>query len=302
MVNNIIGEGGVCVVIQHNMSAEYSARMEKENQFRMTSLTSQLSTGNRLVYTKTDAAGATISQKMRGQIRGFGQASSNSQDGVHLLDVADGAASQIHDMLQRMRELAVQATNDTNNTEDRQNIQKEFQQLREEIDRIAEETEYNKKKLFDGTYAQSGNGLNVQVGANAQQSIEVLIDALKSERIGIETVGLENYNSASSAITSVSEATEAVSQIRGRLGAIRNRFNYAIHNTDNMAECLQHAESRIADTDMAKTMVAYAKESILKNSITAMLTQSIKFTYGIASLMQTNAQDDTKIEKKEATR
>lgn len=280
------------MIIQHNMSAEYSARMDKENQSRLQELTSQLSSGYRLIHSKNDAAGATISQEMRSQIRGLDQASRNSQDGIYLLDVADGAASQIHAMIQRIRELAVQSANDVYLDSDRQMLEYENKHLQEQIDKIAEETEYNTKKLIDGSLANTGYGLNFQIGANSHQSIEVLIQSLRSKTIGLKDSSIATADGASTAIIQSDAAIEYVSQIRARIGSIRNRLSYALSNTMNMSECLQYSESNIADTDIADSMVKYSKESILQNAISAMLSQSLKHTAGISSLLK-NTDTDT---------
>ncbi|MBP3702879.1 MAG: flagellin [Lachnospiraceae bacterium] len=274
------------MIIQHNMNADYTARMGKENQSRLQELTMQLGSGYRLLHSKNDAAGAMISQEMRSQIRGLDQANRNGQDGIYLLDVADGAAAQIHDMIQRLRELAVQSANDVYLDSDRQILQNEMEHLTEEVDRIAQETEYNTKKLIDGSLEKTGYGLNFQIGANSGQSIEVLVQSLRTEKIGLQDMSLKTRSDASEAISKVDTAIQKVSEIRGSLGSVRNRLGYAIANSSNMSECLQYTESRIADTNMADSMVKYSKESILKNSISAMLSQSIKHSNGIMALLK----------------
>ncbi len=288
------------MIVQHNMDAQFSARMGKENSGRIQELTSKLSSGYRLLHTKNDAAGSTISQEMRSQIRGLDQANQNGQDGIYLLDVADGAASQIHSMIQRIRELAVQAANDVYLDSDRQILDNESAKLIEEADRVATETEYNTMKIIDGSFSSVGNGLDLQLGANSEQNIEVLIKGLKASNIGLDQIDLSSRDSASSSITQSDESIAMVSSIRGELGAVRSRLSYAIHNTSNMSECLQSTESRIADTDMAETMVEYSKESILRNAISAMLSQSMKHTYGIASLLQQRDSSNRSMELKDS--
>ncbi len=288
------------MIVQHNMDAQFSARMGKENSGRIPELTSKLSSGYRLLHTKNDAAGSTISQEMRSQIRGLDQANQNGQDGIYLLDVADGAASQIHSMIQRIRELAVQAANDVYLDSDRQILDNESAKLIEEADRVATETEYNTMKIIDGSFSSVGNGLDLQLGANSEQNIEVLIKGLKASNIGLDQIDLSSRDSASSSITQSDESIAMISSIRGELGAVRSRLSYAIHNTSNMSECLQSTESRIADTDMAETMVEYSKESILRNAISAMLSQSMKHTYGIASLLQQRDSSNRSMELKDS--
>lgn len=276
------------MVIQHNMNASYVSRIGKENQANMTDTTAQLSSGYRIIQSKFDSAGHSISQKMRGQIRGLDQATRNSQDGISLLDVADGAAGQIHSMLQRMRELSVQSANDVYLNSDRALIQQEMDNLVYEVDRVAAETTYNTKKLLDGSLQTTGYGLNIQVGANSGEDIEVLIDSLRVDSIGIKDIDVKTQENASSAIKTSDDAIDHVSNVREKIGSIRNQLTYALKNTGNMSNSLQDAESRIADTDMAEGIIKLSKESILQNAVHAMLSQSVKSPNSVVSLLKSS--------------
>ena len=194
------------MIIQHNMSADYADRMHGENQQRMNGLTKQLSSGYRLTNTKVDAAGATIAQGMRSQIRGLTQASDNAQDGVLLLDVAEGAGKEIQSMLHRLRELAVQAADDVNTSTERANIQEETDTIISEIDRIADETEYNTKKLIDGSLATTGHELKLQVGANSDQNIEILISSLRKTALGLDSIKMGSHAEADTMVDYAKES------------------------------------------------------------------------------------------------
>ncbi len=289
--NNIVfctyfWKGGIRMIIQHNMSAEYTSRMYQENAEHKMGLMEQLSSGYRLTNTKVDASGATIAQGMRGQIRGLQQAGNNAQDGMMLLDVADGAASQIHDLLQRVRDLSVQSASDTNVAQDRDALQTEADTLIKEMDRISSDTSYNTKKLLDGSLSQTGHGLKFQLGANSDQFIEVLISSLRAAAIQMNHVDFSNNSSSGIWIQQTDGAINTVSEVRAQIGAARGRLLLAFNSNGVMAECLQATESRISDTDMVDTLVKYAKESILGKSITAMLVQGNRNPQSTLSLIQ----------------
>lgn len=246
--------------------------------------TEKLSSGYRINRAGDDAAGLSISEKMRGQIRGLDQASTNAQDGISLIQTAEGALNETHAILQRMRELAVQAANDTNADEDRTAIKDELTQLTEEVTRIAEQTEFNTKKILDG----SEGVMNFQVGANAGQSIELTINSMKADDLGITGVDAQvsSYADATAAITTINSAITQVSTQRSALGAVQNRLEHTIANADNTSENLQAAESRIRDVDMADEMVIYSKNNILQQAAQAVLAQANQSTQGVLSLLQ----------------
>jgi flagellin len=250
--------------------------------------TEKLSSGYRINRAGDDAAGLSISEKMRGQIRGLDRASTNAQDGVSLIQTAEGALNEVHSILQRMRELTVQAANDTNETKDRDAIKAEQDQLASEIDRIAGQTEFNKKKLLDGSLSGADNKVNLQVGANSGQSISFEIGSIKSSALSVNNASaqMNKYASATAFITKVDAAIEKVSKTRSNLGAVQNRLEHTIANADNTAENLQAAESRIRDVDMADEMVKYSKSSILQQAGQSMLAQANQQTQGVLSLLR----------------
>jgi flagellin len=248
--------------------------------------TEKLSSGYRVNRAADDAAGLSISEKMRGQIRGLNQASTNAEDGTSLIQTAEGALSEMHSVVQRMRELAVQASNDTYVTADRQAIALELTALTSEIDRIASQTEFNTMQLLNGTF----DGKVLQVGANAGQLISFGISTMSSEALGLTQAsvsGLVSTAGSGTAVTGViSTINSALTQIslqRSTLGAIQNRLEHTIANADNTSENLQSAESRIRDLDMADEMVKYSKSSILQQAGQSMLAQANQATQGVLS-------------------
>jgi flagellin len=250
--------------------------------------TEKLSSGYRINRAGDDAAGLSISEKMRGQIRGLEQASTNAQDGISLIQTAEGALNETHSILQRMRELSVQAANDTNVSVDRDSIEAELSQLTEEIDRIADQTEFNTKTLMTGSY--SATGMKFQIGANSGQSIELKIGNMRASALatGLATIAskVDSYTNATAAITTINNAITKVSEQRSALGAVQNRLEHTIANADNTSENLQAAESRIRDVDMAKEMVSYSKSNILQQAAQSMLAQANQSTQGVLSLLQ----------------
>lgn len=241
--------------------------------------TEKLSSGYRINRAADDAAGLSISEKMRGQIRGLNRASDNAQDGISLIQTAEGAMDQQHAILQRARELAVQAANDTNVTADRTAISEELDQLKQEFDRITSQTEFNTQKLCDGTFT----GKKFQVGANNGQTITVSIS--KTSMTDIKGSVASNAN-ATAAIKKIDDNITNLSKTRSKLGAIQNRLEYTVKNDDNAAENIQNAESRIRDVDMADEMTRFSKESILQQAATSMLAQANQQNQGVLSLLQ----------------
>lgn len=284
----IYSRRNIHMVIQHNMAAANTNRQLGITTGRLGKSTEKLSSGYKINRAGDNAAGLSISEKMRGQIRGLDQASVNAQDGISLIQTAEGALNETHAILQRMRELTVQASNDTNASEDRDAIQKELTQLTTEVNRIANETEFNTKKLMNGELSGASNILNLQVGANKGQNISFNIGDMRASSLGVKDVatGVASYASATANISVVDAAIKKVSDQRSTLGALQNRLEHTIANADNTSENLQAAESRIRDVDMAKEMVKYSKDNILQQAAQSMLAQANQSTQGVLSLLQ----------------
>jgi len=266
--------------INNNVMALNAHRQLAINQANSSKSMEKLSSGFRINRAGDDAAGLSISEKMRGQIRGLKQASRNAQDGISLIQTAEGALNEAHAILQRMRELAVQAANDTNVDDDRKAIGDELAELGKELSRIKDNTEFNGMKLLDGTTASSGT-VSLQVGANNAQTMTLAFTtsginlASIVSTVGALTVSnVANHASASSLVATIDTQIELVSAGRSLLGAYQNRLEHTIANLDNARENLQAAESRIRDLDMAEEIMAFTKNTILQQAATAMLAQA----------------------------
>lgn len=274
------------MIVQHNMTALNANRQLGITNTNLSRSTEKLSSGYRINRASDDAAGLSISEKMRGQIRGLKQASTNAQDGQSLIQTAEGAMNEIHSVLQRMRELVVQAKNDTYLSEDRTKIQAEMQQLESEITRIATQTQFNKMNLLNGSYKSK----QIQVGANDEQTISISITTMTAKKLGVDKIHSAVRKAKGSDIgkqlTKIDEAITAVSEKRSDLGAISNRLDHTIANADNMAENLQSSESKIRDVNMASEMVAYSSMSILQQAGQSMLSHANQATQGVLSLLQ----------------
>ncbi len=270
------------MIIQHNMAAANTNRQLGITTGSLGKATEKLSSGYRINRAGDDAAGLSISEKMRGQIRGLNQASTNAQDGISLIQTAEGALNETHSILQRMRELAVQASNDTNVTVDRSAIDSELDQLTEEVKRIADTTEFNTQKLLNGSVMS----MKLQVGANSGQKITFSIGNMNAATLGIDALDVTTFTHANSAITKIQSAIQKVSTQRSNLGALQNRLEHTIANADNTSENLQAAESRIRDVDMAKEMVKYSKDNILQQAAQSMLAQANQSTQGVLNLLR----------------
>ena len=275
------------MIVQHNMQASISNRNLGISEDMSSKSTEKLSSGYRINRAGDDAAGLSISEKMRSQIRGLNQASTNAQNGISLIQTAEGALNEVHSILQRMDELSVQAANDTNVSADRTAIAKEMAQLTTEIDRIASTTQFNKQNLLNGSLSDC----NLQVGANANQNIQFKIDNMCAKSIGLTalsagdlSVQMASYTKATSYIAVVQKALKNVSAQRSDLGAIQNRLEHTIANTDVAAENTQAAESLIRDVDMASEIVTYSKYNILQQAGQSMLAQANQATQGVLSL------------------
>ncbi|HWT73656.1 MAG TPA: flagellin [Mobilitalea sp.] len=272
------------MVVQHNMAAANTNRQLGITNSNLAKSTEKLSSGYKINRAGDNAAGLTISEKMRGQIRGLDQASTNAQDGISLIQTAEGALNETQSILQRMRELTVQASNDTNVTADRGAISKELTALTSEVSRIANQTQFNSMNLLTGSFT----GKSLQVGANNNQNISFSINTMRASGLGISNVAsnVSTYAAATSMITVVQSALNRVSEQRSALGALQNRLEHTIANADNTSENLTAAESRIRDVDMAKEMVKYSKDNILQQAAQSMLSQANKSTQGVLSLLQ----------------
>lgn len=290
------------MIINHNMRAMNAQRNMGINTNNAAKSMEKLSSGLRINRAGDDAAGLSISEKMRAQIRGLDQASRNSQDGISMIQTAEGALNETHSILQRMRELAVQAANDTNVTVDRSSISDELQQLSQEISRIGKQTQFNTKNILNGGDADTiesadnkkskGLGVKLQVGANCGQAITVTFSSMNATTLGVSINGstndikVDSHENATAAISIINNAIEAVSKERSKYGAVQNRLEHAIANTDNASENLQSAESRVRDVDMAKEMMSYSKNNILQQAAQSMLAQANSSTSGVLQLLQ----------------
>lgn len=277
--------------IQHNINALNSLRQLGINNTNTGKNLEKLSSGFRINRAGDDAAGLAISEKMRAQINGLEMASKNAQDGISLIQTAEGGLNETHAILQRMRELAVQAangTNEENSDADLGNIQKEIEALYAEVDRIAESTKFNKKDLMNGDLAATG--VTFQIGANntGYEQVELKIGNMTAGASGLDITGvnLETYSGARSAIDTIDDAIALVSKERANLGAMQNRLEHTINNLGVTSENLTAAESRIRDVDMAKEMMAYTKNNILTQAAQAMLAQANMQPQGVLQLLQ----------------
>ena len=277
------------MIVQHNITSMNANRQLGIVGNNLAKSTEKLSSGYRINRAADDAAGLAISEKMRAQVRGLNRASDNAQDGISLIQTAEGAMDQQHAILQRARELVVQAGNtgvlDDGQTsgsgdDDFQKIQDELNELQKEFTRINEQTEFNKKKLLDGTYTDQ----YLQVGANDGQGISVTIN--KTDWTAPTVTGGVAGSASTLLKDNIDEAMKGVTTERSKLGAIQNRLEYTVKVDDNTAENMQAAESRIRDTDMADEMTRFSKESILQQAATSMLAQANQANQGVLSLLQ----------------
>ena len=275
------------MVVQHNLQAANTNRQLGITTSAQAKSTEKLSSGYKINRAADDAAGLSISEKMRSQIRGLNKASSNAQDGVSLVQTAEGALNETHSILQRMNELATQAANGTNTSVDRSAIRAELDQLTSEINRIQSTTQFNTMNLLDGTFSGATNRMKLQVGALSGQSIDFSIANMCASKIGLKAaLSVSTFTKAGSYMKSVQNAIEVVSKQRSAMGAIQNRLEHTIANLDTTSENTQSAESRIRDTDMASEMVTYSKNNILAQAGQSMLAQANQSTQGVLSLLQ----------------
>ena len=277
------------MVVQHNMQAMNANRTLGITTDSQKKVTEKLSSGYKVNRAADDAAGLTISEKMRSQIRGLTQASSNAQDGISCVQTAEGALAEVHSMLQRMNELAVKAANGTNTSADRLAIQKEVSALSSEISRVAQSTQFNTLNLLNGSFSGAGKTLQVGTANVSAQRITIKISKMDASTLGVakdgKAISVSTQPKAQEAITKITQAIARVSAQRSDLGAVQNRLEHTIANLDNVVENTTAAESQIRDTDMAKTMVEYTKNNILAQAGTSMLAQANQSTQNVLSLL-----------------
>ncbi len=311
--------------INHNIASLNTHAQMVNNQHAQSKSLEKLSSGLRINRAGDDAAGLSISEKMRGQIRGLDQASRNSQDAISMIQTAEGSLNETQNILQRMRELAVQAGNDTNTTNDRNEIQKETNQLTSEINRIANTTEFNTQKLLDGS-ASGTSAKTMQIGANGGQTFTVQINTMDAAALGVAGSGggtslntvasaaggvsggayktsgvtngtnnttsfngaldLSDAGKASAAVDIVDNAIRLVSAERSKLGSYQNRLEHTITNLGTASENLTAAESRVRDVDMAKEMIDFTKNNILAQAAQAMMAQANQQPQGVLQLLR----------------
>lgn len=273
--------------INQNISAMNTySRLNSANNAKSGSL-AKLSSGLRINKAGDDAAGLAISEKMRGQIGGLKQATRNAQDGISLIQTAEGGLNETHSILNRMRELAVQSSNDTNTSDDRAEIQKEVTALSTEITRISTDTQFNGMNLLGGTGGEKNDGVfKLQIGANAGQAIDVTISAMGASDLSVDGLTLTTQTGSNAAITAIDAAIKLVSEERSTLGSVQNRLDHTINNLTATAENLSEAESRIRDVDMAEEMMSFTKNNILSQAATSMLAQANQMPQSVLQLLQ----------------
>ena len=286
------------MIINHNMSALYSNRTLGVTNNATTKNMEKLSSGMKINRAGDDASGLAVSEKMRSQIRGLNQASTNAQNGISFIQTTEGFLQSTTDIVQRIRELAVQSANGIYTDEDRMQIQVEVSQLIAEVDRIASQAQFNGMNMLTGRFAKPTGENTVtasmwlHIGANMDQRTQVFIGTMTSKALNLRNVGDEQIMSlgtpddANRAIGTLDEALKKINKQRADLGAYQNRLEYTVNGLNIGAENLQAAESRIRDTDMAKEMVEFTKNQVLTQAGTAMLAQANQSTQGVLSLLQ----------------
>ena len=285
------------MVINHNMSAMYANRSLGATNIDMQSNMEKLSSGMKINRAGDDASGLAVSEKMRSQIRGLNQASRNITNGVSFIQATEGYLQETTDILQRMRELAVQSANGIYSDEDRMQIQVEVSQLVAEVDRIASQAQFNGMNMLTGAFAEdsvSGRVMQFQIGANVDQNERVYIGTMTAQALGLlggqdsesDKLSIASPDTANMALATIDEALKDVSKQRANLGAYQNRFEMAAQGINVAAENLQAAESQIRDTDMASEIVEFTRNQILTQSGAAMLAQANTQSQNVMSLLR----------------
>ena len=283
------------MIINHNMSSMYANRTLGVSNSQLAGNIEKLSSGQRINKAGDDASGLAVSEKMRSQIRGLNQAERNIQNGVSFIQTTEGYLSETTDILQRIRELAVQSANGIYTDEDRMQIQVEVSQLVAEVDRIASQAQFNGMNMLTGAFARdsaAGRVMQFQIGANVDQNEQVFIGTMTSQALGLtgtqgsdERISISTPDAANMTIATLDNALKSVNRQRADLGAYQNRFEIAAKGIAVAAENLQAAESRIRDSDMASEMVEYTKNQILTQSGTAMLVQANSQSQNVLRLL-----------------
>jgi flagellin len=286
------------MIINHNLSAMFADRSLKVTQGSLEKNMEKLSSGLRINRAGDDASGLAVSEKMRSQIRGLNRASANAADGVSFIQTTEGYLQETEDIVQRIRELAVQSANGIYTAEDRMQIQVEVSQLIDEVDRIASHAQFNGLNMLTGRFARQTGENTVtgsmwfHIGANIDQREQVFIGTMTTKGLGVRDTGddsiltLETADAANRAIGTLDNAIKIINKQRSDLGAYQNRLEHAIRGIDIGAENLQASESRIRDTNMANEMVKYITDQILSQSGTAMLAQANQRASSVLSLLQ----------------
>lgn len=269
------------MVIQHNIAAINSYRNLATNQSALSKNLEKLSSGYKINRAGDDAAGLAISESMRSQINGLNQAVSNANDGVGLIQTAEGALTETHSMLQRLKTLSTQAANGTYTDTARKNIKAEVDALTAEIDRISTSTEFNGVKPL-----AAGNNMTFQIGATKDETLKVTSQAMGSQTLGVKNITVDSVANANTAIDTINKAIDTVSGYRAQLGAAQNRMEHTINNLKVTSENVTAAESRIRDTDMADEMTSYTKNNILMQAAQSMLAQSNSMPQGVLNMLQ----------------
>lgn len=272
--------------VYNNVEAQNAHRLLSNTNSSISKSIERLSSGLRINRGADDAAGLAVSEGMRSQIRGMNVAQRNAQDGVSMVQVADGALGTVGDMLQRVRDLAVQSSNGTLTDAQRTNLDVEVQQILAEVGKTGTDTEFNGLKILAGSVATAASAVTLQVGANASQSIAFTIGTVSASDLGISGIAVSTAAGASAAIASLDAAISTVTTARANLGAIQNRLENTINRLGVTAENVQAAESRIRDADMAQEMIMFTKNQILQQSGTAMLAQANQAPQNILSLLR----------------
>jgi flagellin len=263
-------EGGDSMIINHNVSADFANRALAHVGRQVEKSIEKLATGLRINRAGDDASGLAVSETLRSQIRGLRQAQRNAFDSISFIQTAEGSLQEVHSILHRLRELSVQSANAVYSEQDRSLLQIEVSQLIQEIDRIAETTEFNRFKILDG----SNQDFQFQVGANPGQSITVVMKTMTAGAIGVTGLTMETVSSANDALRRVDEAVDIVSRQRANFGAVQNRLEHVVSSLAVAEENLQAAESRIRDANMASEIVNFMRLRILQDSSVAMLMQA----------------------------
>ena len=286
------------MVINHNMSAMFAQRSEGLTEVNQQKNMEKLSSGMKINRAGDDASGLAVSEKMRSQIRGLNQASTNAKNGISFIQTTEGYLQETEDIIQRIRELAVQSSNGIYTDEDRMQIQVEVSSLIAEVDRIASCAQFNGMNMLTGRFARPTGENNVtasmwlHIGANMDQRTQVYIGTMSAAALGLRNVGTEEImtlgtpDEANRAIGTLDEAIKKINKQRADLGAYQNRLEKTVVGLDIGAENLQASESRIRDTDMASQMVEFTKNSVLQQAGTAMLAQANSQSQNVLSLLR----------------